>query len=183
MDERTIKLLDRCEAMSLLSTKASSHWSFIKLMLQFPLIFTSSVMCILNSFEKDGDNNMKIPNVVVNGCSVLIMSIQNNLKVSEKVELFKNLSNQYLILAHSIEALEPDTITRETINNFTDKYDMLQSQCLFEDIPQKYKKEVINSWNGRALPLQLNGASGIKRNSKCNVNSSIEISSYVNEIV
>ena len=176
MDDRTIKLLDKCEAMSLLSTKTSSHWSFIKMMFQIPLILTSSVMCILNSFEREGESNMKIPNVVVNGCSVLIMSLQNNLKVPEKVELFKSLSNQYLILAHSIEALEPDPITREMINNFTEKYDSLQSQCLFEDIPQKYKKEVINSWKNRALPLQLNGASGIKRNSG---NSSIEILSEI----
>ena len=165
MDERTIKLLDKCEAMSLLCTKASSHWSFLKFAFQLPLILTSSVMCILNSFEREGESNMRIPNVVVNGCSVLIMSLQNNLKVAEKVELFKNLSNQYLILAHSIEALEPDTITREMVNNFTEKYDSLQSQCLFEDIPQRYKKEVINSWKGRFLPLQMNGASGIKRNS------------------
>jgi len=63
MDERTIKILDKCEAMSLLSTKTSSHWSFIKLMLQFPLILTSSVMCILNSFDNNGDSNMKIPNI------------------------------------------------------------------------------------------------------------------------
>ena len=176
MDERTIKLLDKCEAMSLLCTKASSHWSFIKFIFQIPLILTSSVMCILNSFEREGESNMRIPNVVVNGCSVLIMSLQNNLKVAEKVELFKNLSNQYLILAHSIEALEPDTITREMVNNFTEKYDSLQSQCLFEDIPQRYKKEVINSWKGQFLPLQLNGASGIKRNSG---NSGIEISSEI----
>ena len=176
MDERTIKLLDRCEAMSLLCTKASSHWSFLKFAFQIPLIITSSVMCILNSFEREGGSNMRIPNVVVNGCSVLIMSLQNNLKVAEKVELFKNLSNQYLILAHSIEALEPDTITREMVNNFTEKYDSLQSQCLFEDIPQRYKKEVINSFTNRFLPLQLNGASGIKRNSG---KSGIEISSEI----
>ena len=96
-------------------------------------------MCILNSLEREGENNMRIPNVVVNGCSVLILSLQNNLKVAEKVELFKSLSNQYLILAHSIEALEPEAITREIINNFTEKYDSLQSQCLFDDIPHKYK--------------------------------------------
>ena len=83
---------------------------------------------------------MRIPNVVVNGCSVLIMSLQNNLKVPEKVELFKSLSNQYLILAHSIEAIEPTEITRDMINNWTEKYDSLQLLCLFEDIPQKYKK-------------------------------------------
>ena len=165
MDERTIRLLDKCEAMSLLSSKGSSHWSFIKLLFQIPLILTSSVMCILNSFEREGENNMRIPNIVVNGCSVLILSLQNNLKVPEKVELFKNLSNQYLTLAHAIEALEPDAITREMINNFTEKYDALQSQCLFEDIPHKYKIQVVKAWGSRALPLQLNGASGIKRHS------------------
>ena len=175
MDERTIKLLDKCEAMSLLSTKASSHWSFIKFVLQMPLILTSSIMCILNSFEREGESNMRIPNVVVNGCSVLIMSLQNNLKVPEKVELFKSLSNQYLILAHSIEAIEPTEITRDMINNWTEKYDSLQLLCQFEDIPQKYKKEIINSWKNRSLPLQLNGASGIKRNS----GNILEISSAI----
>jgi len=182
MDERTIKLLDKCEAMCLLCSKASSHWSFIKLLFQLPLILTSSVMCILNSFDNNGGGNMKIPNVVVNGCSVLIMSLQNNLKVSEKVELFKSLSNQYLILAHSIEALEPDTITRETINNFTDKYDMLQSQCLFEDIPDKCKKQVMILFENRFLPIQMNGCSGVvikKRNSGKSGNSIIEISSEI----
>jgi len=183
MDERTIKLLDKCEAMCLLCTKASSHWSFIKWLLQFPLIFTSSVMCILNSFDNNEDGNMKIPNVVVNGCSVLIMSLQNNLKVSEKVELFKSLSNQYLILAHSIEALEPNTITRETINNFTDKYDMIQSQCLFEDIPNKYKKQVINLFENRFLPIQLNVSNCIRRNSGSSKNSSKNIIEISSEIV
>ena len=101
-------------------------------------------MCILNSFESESIRNMKIPNVVVNGCSVLILSLQNQLKVAEKVELFKSLSNQHLLLAHSIEALEPDKITRDIINNMTEKYDALQQQCLFEDIPMWYKKEVVN---------------------------------------
>jgi len=86
MDERTIRLLDKCEAMSLLSSKRSSHWSFIKLLFQIPLIMTSSIMYVLNSFEREGENKMRIPNVVVNGCSALILFLQNNLKVAEKVE-------------------------------------------------------------------------------------------------
>jgi len=94
-------------------------------------------MCIWNSSERDGENSMKIPNVVVNGWSVVIMSLQDNLKVSEKVELFKNLINQYLVLAHAIGALEPDTITREMMRNFTEKYDGFQTQGLFEDIFRK----------------------------------------------
>jgi hypothetical protein len=40
----------------------------------------------------------------------------------------------------------------------------------------RYKKEVVNAWENRALPLQLNGASGIKRHSHNLLKSSIEIS-------
>jgi len=132
-------------------------------------------MCTLNSFEREDESNMKIPNLVVNGCSVTSISLENNLKVQEKVRLFKNLSNQYLTLAHAIEALEPDTITREMINNLTEKYDALQTQCLFKDIPHKYKDEVIKSWGSQALAMQLNGASGIKRPG----GNSIQMSSVV----
>ena len=166
MDERSFKLYDKCEAMSLLCGKATNHWSLVKFIFQIPLILTSSVMCILNSFD-DGKGNMKIPNVVVNGVSVLLISYQSNLKVAEKVELFKNLSNQFLQLAHEIEGKEPDSLDRNAVNILIEKYDALISTCLFEDIPKSIKLEVIKIFEGKSLPLQLNGASGlsIKRNS------------------
>ena len=163
-EERLGMLLDRCEAMSVLCQRATQQWSFIKFLFQIPLILTSSIMCILNSFDNE-KGNMKIPNVVVNGASVLILSLQNNLKVAEKVELFKSLSNNFLQLAHQLEGIEEEEITRESINVFTDKYDSLVIQCQFEDIPKKIKMEIIDLWNEeqRSIPLQLNGASGIKR--------------------
>ena len=175
MEQRLIALLDKCEALSLLCSKATSHWSMIKFIFQIPLILTSSVMCILNSFEKDGENNMKIPNVVVNGASVLLLSLQSNLKVPEKVELFKNLSNQFLLLAHDIEGEDEEKIDREKINIFQEKYDALVQTCSFEDIPNSLKKQVIVLFQDRSLPLQLNGASGIKikRNSKDMLSSAI----------
>ena len=160
MDERSFKLYDKCEAMSLLCGKATNHWSLVKFIFQIPLILTSSVMCILNSFD-DGKGNMKIANVVVNGVSVLLISYQSNLKVAEKVELFKNLSNQFLQLAHDIEGRELETLDRNTVNNLIEKYDGLVTSCLFEDIPKSIKMEVIKLFEGKALPLQLNGASGL----------------------
>jgi hypothetical protein len=166
VDERISKLYDKCEAMSVLCQKATNHWSLIKFIFQIPLILTSSVMCILNSFD-DGTGNMKIPNVVVNGVSVLLISYQSNLKVAEKCELFKNLSNQFLQLAHDVEGRDHESMDRNDINNLIEKYDSFVVQCLFEDIPEKYKREVIELFEGKSLPLQLNGASGItiKRNS------------------
>lgn len=169
-EDRLGMLLDRCEAMSVLCQRATQQWSLIKFLFQIPLILTSSIMCILNSFDND-KGNMKIPNVVVNGASVLILSLQNNLKVAEKVELFKSLSNNFLQLAHQLEGIEEEEITRESINIFTDKYDSLVIQCQFEDISKKIKLEVIELWEGRTIPLQLNGASGLKKKKKSNSSS------------
>ncbi len=175
MDERAYALLDKCECMSLLCSKATNRWSLIKFIFQIPLILTSSVMCILNSFDT-GEVSMKIPNVIVNGISVLLISYQSNLKVAEKVELFKNLSNSFLQLAHQIEGLEPEVLDRNMVNNLTEKYDVLVISCLFEDIPKSQKLEVIKIFDGKHLPLQLNGGSGLnkKRNSK-----NIELSSHI----
>tara|TARA_B110001450_G_scaffold229296_1_gene229765 strand:+ start:201 stop:809 length:609 start_codon:yes stop_codon:yes gene_type:complete len=163
-EERLNMLLDKCEAMSILCQKATQHWSLVKFAFQIPLIITSSVMCILNSFDND-KGNMKIPNVVVNGASVLILALQNNIKVPEKVELFKNLSNNFLQLAHQIEGMEKDELSKNVINGLTEKYDSLVIQCQFEDIKKSIKIEVIELWDGRSLPLQLNGASGLKKKS------------------
>ena len=51
MDERAFKLYEKCECMSVLTQKACNHWTLIKFIFQIPLILTSSVMCILNSFS------------------------------------------------------------------------------------------------------------------------------------
>lgn len=166
-EERLNMLLDKCEAMSILCQKATQHWSLVKFAFQIPLIITSSVMCILNSFDND-KGNMKIPNVVVNGASVLILALQNNIKVPEKVELFKSLSNNFLQLAHQLEGIEEEEISKNNINIFTEKYDSYVIQCQFEDVPKKIKLEVIDLWEGRSIPLQLNGASGLKKKKNSN---------------
>lgn len=163
---RIQQLLEKCEAMSILCNRGNEYWGFVKTIFQIPLILTSSVMCILNSFD-DGNGSMKIPNVVVNGLSVLLMSYQNQMKVSEKVEIFKSLSNNFLQLAHQIEGLETDQIDRNMVNNLTEKYDTFVMNCNFSDIPKRYKIEVRKVMKGKTLPLQLNGGSGlVDRSSK-----------------
>lgn len=164
IDTRLVELIQRCEVMVQLTTRATSYWNIIKMIFQMPLILTSSIMCILNSFD-EGNGKMKIPNVIVNGVSVLLISYQSNLKVAEKVELYKNLSNEFLQLAHQIEGLDHETIDRNMINNLIEKYDRLIVSCNFEDIPKKYKLEVIKNNPNKKMPLQLNGCSGLRPNS------------------
>jgi hypothetical protein len=168
------KMLDKCEAMTLLCTKASTHWSFVKFCFNIPLVLTSSAMCIINSISNDA-NSVKIPNIVVNAVSVLIMSLSNSVKASEKFEIFKKLSQQFMVLSQEIETLEGN-VANEKYHILSLKYDNLIQDCAFEDIPYKYKQQVADIYTkaNRYVPIQLNGTCGLisaKRDSRQNTMS------------
>lgn len=156
------KLLDKCECMTLLCTRTATYWSYVKMGFNIPLVLTSSAMCIINSISTDA-NVVKIPNIVVNAVSVLIMSLSNSIKSSEKFEIFKKLSQQFMLLSQELEALEPDDENiKEKLNIISLKYENLIQDCAFEDIPQKNKTNVAKLFGdaNRHLPIQLNGTSG-----------------------
>jgi len=163
------KLLDKCESMTLLCTRTATYWSYIKMAFNIPLVFTNSSLCIINSISTDA-NTVKIPNIVVNAISVLIISLSNNIKASEKFEIFKKLSQQFMLLSQEIESLDHnDTNINEQIKVINVKYENLIQDCSFEDIPQKHKTNVGKLFGNanRYLPIQLNGTIGnniVKRN-------------------
>ena len=101
LDERIEKLLSKTEALVLLCSKANGYWSMVKFAFNIPLVLTSSAMCIINSISEDA-NEVKIPNIVVNAISVLIMSLNNSIKASEKCDLFRRLGQQFLLLSGQI---------------------------------------------------------------------------------
>lgn len=163
-----LQLLDRSECLTLLTTRASSFWSRINFILNFPLVITSSAMCIINSISDDG-NQVKIPNIVVNAISVLMMSIINNIKAGEKYDNFKRLSQLFLELAQEIDGIDGDEIDIDKYNMLVLKYDNLIRTCDFEHIPTNIKTEVsmVFQNNNKHIPIQLNGTiGGFKRNSK-----------------
>jgi hypothetical protein len=163
-----LQLLDRCECLTLLTTRASSFWSRINFILNFPLVITSSAMCIINSISDDG-NQVKIPNIVVNAISVLMMSIINNIKAGEKYDNFKRLSQLFLELAQEIDGIDGDEIDIDKYNMLVLKYDNLIRTCDFEHIPNNIKTEVsmVFQNNNKYIPIQLNGVmGGFKRNSR-----------------
>lgn len=157
LDERIEKLLSKTECMVLLCSKASSYWSMIKFAFNIPLVLTSSAMCIINSISEDA-NEVKIPNIVVNAISVLIMSLNNSVKASEKCDLFRRLGQQFLLLSGQIE--NDNEITDNDFHIIAIKYENLVNDCLFEDIPYRYKIQVAESFKDRYVPLQLNGTIG-----------------------
>jgi hypothetical protein len=157
LEERTEKLLSKTEAMVLLTSKASAYWSLIKFCFNIPLVLTSSAMCIINSISEDA-NEVKIPNIVVNAVSVLIMSLNNSIKASEKCDLFRRLSQQFLLLSGQIE--NDIELDENDFNIIAIKYENLVNDCLFEEIPYRYKIQVAESFKDRHVPLQLNGTIG-----------------------
>jgi hypothetical protein len=157
LDERIEKLLSKSEAMVLLCSKTSSYWSLIKFCFNIPLVLTSSAMCIINSISEDA-NEVKIPNIVVNAISVLIMSLNNSIKSSEKCDLFRRLSQQFLLLSGQIE--NDNEITENDFNIIAIKYENLINDVLFEEIPHRYKLQVADTFKDRYVPLQLNGTIG-----------------------
>jgi len=104
---------------------------------------------------------MKIPNIVVNAISVLIMSLNNSVKANEKFECFKRLSQQFMILSQEIEGMD-QSIEKEKYIILLLKYDNLIQHCAFEDIPLKYKHLVAKIYNDaeKYTPIQLNGTIG-----------------------
>ena len=163
-----LQLLDRCECLTLLSTRASSFWNRTSVILNIPLILTSSAMCIINSISEKSDD-VKIPNIVVNAVSVLMMSIINNIKAGEKYDNFKRLSQLFLELAQEIDVIDGDEIDIDKYNMLVLKYDNLIRSCNFEHIPTNIKNEVsmLFQTNNKHIPIQLNGViGGFKRNSK-----------------
>ena len=172
LDEKIEKLLSRTEALVLLTNKASGYWSMVKFCFNIPLVLTSSAMCIINSISEDA-NEVKIPNIVVNAISVLIMSLNDSIKASEKCDLFRRLSQQLLLLTGKIE--NDDIIDENEFKILAMSYENLVNDIEFSDIPNRYKLQVADSFKDRHLPLQLNGCSGNNKNYKRNSGELVNI--------
>lgn len=157
LEEKIEKLLSRTEALVLLCSKAGGYWSFIKFCFAIPLVITSSAMCVINSIS-DNAEDVKIPNICVNAVSVLIMSLNNSVKASEKYDLFKRIGQQLELLTGKIE--NDNEITDEDFKLLAMTYENLVNDIDFSEVPDRYKRQVVESFKDRQLPLQLNGCSG-----------------------
>jgi len=172
LEERTEKLLSRTEALVLLTSKASGYWSMVKFCFAIPLVLTSSAMALINSITTDG-NDVKIANIVVNSISVLIVSLNNSIGASSKCDIFKRLSQQLILLAGQIE--NDTELDEADFALLAQKYDQYVNDIAFEDIPNRFKLQVMESFKDRHLSLQLNGCSGNNKNHKRNSGELVNI--------
>ena len=168
LEQRIEKLLSKTEALVLLCSKAGGYWALVKFCFAIPLVLTNSALCILNSLTNNPEE-MKVPNIIINGVSVLIMSLNNSVKPSEKCDLFKRIGQQLLLLTGKVE--NDTEITEEDFKLLAMTYENLVNDLDFAEIPDRYKKQVIESFKDRHLPLQL-GTDEIKRKQRTSSPSS-----------
>ena len=172
LEDKIEKLLSKSEALVLLCSKAGGYWAFVKFCFAIPLVLTSSAMCVINSIS-DNAEDVKVPNICVNAVSVLIMSLNNSIKASEKTDLFRRIGQQLLLLTGKVE--NDNEIDESEFKLLAMSYENLVNDIPFEDIPDRYKKQVCESFKDRYLPLQLNGTIGNNKNYKRNSGELVSI--------
>jgi len=97
------------------------------------------------------------------------MSLNNSIKASEKCDLFRRLSQQFLLLSGQVE--NDNELTENDFHIIAIKYENLINDVLFEEIPHRYKLQVADAFKDRYVPLQLNGTIG---NNKSNSGGSFK---------
>jgi len=149
---------DKTYIYQILTTKTNEYYSQIKQIINIPLIISSSLMTILNSGSFDPES-MKVPNIVINACTALLISLINNYKIVEKQQTFRNLSLKYMNLLHDIEdkIVNDTNLEADEVRTIIKQYDDLISQTEYI-IPTRIKNKIKNQYQGKLyLPVILNG--------------------------
>ena len=158
-----IKLLesyrDKAYITSILCSQSAEHFSFLRSIVNIPLILSSSVMGIMNSMDEGTNNNMKICNIVLNAWTSLILSLVGNFKLPEQATNFSQIQVKMNKLCHQIEdklTIDLDSCKIEDIRHFINDYDALYEQLDYS-FPNFIKNRIKKIYSGKkVLPNILN---------------------------
>jgi hypothetical protein len=143
---------DKAFIYNILSLRTATFYNRIKQIIQLPIILISSIMAILNSSFKPDD--MQIANVVLNGCTALLMNISGTYQIAEKASRYKNTGQKWSQLLHLIEdKINNHNLENDDIRDIVRVYDELITQC--DDIPQFICDKVKKQFEGKHLPVIL----------------------------
>ena len=157
-----IKLLesyrDKTYITSILYSQSAEHFTFLRSIINIPLILSSSTMTVLNSMD-EGNNNMKYANIVLNAWTSLILSLVGNFKLPEQATNFSQIQVKMNKLCHQIEdklTIDLESCKIEDIRHFINDYDALYEQLDYS-FPNFIKNRVKKIYSGKkVLPNILN---------------------------
>ena len=130
-----IKLLesyrDKAYITSILCSQSAEHFSFLRSIVNIPIILSSSTMTVLNSMDEGTNNNMKYANIILNAWTSLILSLVGNFKLPEQATNFSQIQVKMNKLCHQIEdklAIDIESCKIDDIRHFISEYDALYEQ-------------------------------------------------------
>ena len=156
-----IKLLesyrDKAYITSILCSQSAEHFSFLRSIVNIPLILSSSTMTVLNSMDGSDtggtNNNMKYANIVLNAWTSLILSLVGNFKLPEQATNFSQIQVKMNKLTHQIEdklTIDLDSCKIEDIRQFINDYDALYEQLDYS-FPNFIKNRVKKIYSGKKV--------------------------------
>ena len=154
---------DKAYITSILCSQSSENFSFLRSIVNIPLILSSSTMTVLNSMSEDDDNRMKFANIILNAWTSLILSLVGNFKLPEQtreqVTNFAQIQVKMNKLTHQIEdklTIDLESCKIEDIRHFINDYDALYEQLDYA-FPNFIKNRVKKVYAGKkVLPNILN---------------------------
>ena len=158
-----IKLLesyrDKAYITSILCSQSAEHFSFLRSIVNIPLILSSSTMTVLNSMDEGTNNNMKYANIILNAWTSLILSLVGNFKLPEQGTNFSQIQVKINKICHQIEdklAIDLESCKIDDIRHFISEYDALYEQLDYS-FPTFIKNRVKKVYSGKkVLPNALN---------------------------
>ena len=94
---------DKAFITSILCSKSCAFFSWIRTLINIPLILSSGAMTILNSMNDINTTEIKYANIILNSCTVTILSLVGNFKLAERELSFRQAQIKMDKLYHHIE--------------------------------------------------------------------------------
>ena len=158
-----IKLLesyrDKSYISSILCSQSAEYFSFLRSIVNIPIILSSSTAAILNSLDESDDKLMKFVNICLNTWTSLVLSLVGNFKLPEQASNFSQINIKFNKLTHQIEdklSMDLENTTIEHIRIIINEYDVLNEQLDYP-FPGFIKNRVKKIYSGKkTLPNILN---------------------------
>ena len=165
---------------AILAEEACNYYSFIKNIINIPLIVCNSVMVCINSIITDQDT-LKVLNIILNASTGLIIGMISNFKIYEKINQFHQLNSKFIKLSNLIDSKmtnELENINNVFIENIIIDYTNITESQEFA-FPTKIRNKIKKQYENRlSLPLSLNADIIVCENNVCCVSKGNESPSH-----
>ena len=153
---RLQKIKEKASILNIILNRSISHYHRIKQILQYPLITTSSLLVVLNSYYEDDEDKLKLINVILNGTNVVIMSILSNMNITVKIENFNSKVQELIEIIHTIDNSLFNNDYSKT-EDLIEKFDLICKGVIIDAIPSYIKNKVRKEYPYVSFPLILGG--------------------------